>query len=120
MSSEHDNDVPASNTSTGPDEITTEEITTDETVADETVAEPAPGDEPQRSRNIGDLGDIGHPFDQTNGIVEGLDGDADDPETYNKREEDDSFVAGAPGVGGVAGAGVVGTDREHSERDPDA
>ena len=28
--------------------------------------------------NLGDLGDPAHPFDQTNGIVEGLEGDSDE------------------------------------------
>jgi hypothetical protein len=101
MSSENDNDVPASNDSTGTDDLTS-------------------NDDSVKRANIGDLGDIAHPFDQTNGIVDGLDGNADDAETFNERDSDDSFVAGAPGVGGVAGAGVVGTDRDHVENDPDA
>jgi hypothetical protein len=98
MSSEYDNDVPASNESAGTND------TSDDSV---------------KRGNIGDLGDVAHPFDQTNGIVDGLDGNADDPETYNERNDDDSFVAGAPGVGGVAGAGIVG-DRERDENDSDA
>ena len=98
MSSEYDNDVPASNDSTGADD----------------------SNDAVKRANIGDLGDVAHPFDQTNGIVDGLDGNANDAETYNERDEDDSFVAGAPGVGGVAGAGVVGTDRDGAERDSDA
>lgn len=102
MSSENDNDVPASNESAG----------TNETSNDSS-------DGAVKRASIGDLGDVAHPFDQTNGIVDGLDGNADDPETYNERNDDDSFVAGAPGVGGVAGAGVVG-DRERDENDSDA
>jgi len=98
MSSEYDNDVPASDDTNGADD------------SNDTI----------KRANIGDLGDVAHPFDQTNGIVDGLDGNADDPETFNERDEDDSFVAGAPGVGGVAGAGVVGTDADSAERDPDA
>jgi hypothetical protein len=31
--------------------------------------------------NLGDLGDPAHPFDQTNGIVEGLEGDSDEADT---------------------------------------
>lgn len=118
MSSAYDNDVPASNDTTGADEINTDQINTSpiDTDANETDAD---ADAVKRA-NIGDLGDVAHPFDQTNGIVDGLDGNADDAETYNERNEDDSFVAGAPGVGGVAGAGVVGTDRDGAERDPDA
>ena len=31
--------------------------------------------------------EISHAFDQTNGLVEGLEGDADDPEVFEKAEE---------------------------------
>ncbi|MEP6843810.1 MAG: hypothetical protein ABJA11_09825 [Pseudolysinimonas sp.] len=31
--------------------------------------------------------DVSHPFDQTNGLVDGLEGDADDPEVFDKTEE---------------------------------
>jgi hypothetical protein len=31
--------------------------------------------------------DVSRPFDQTNGIVDGLEGDADDPEVFEKTEE---------------------------------
>ncbi|GAB3616195.1 hypothetical protein GCM10027416_07520 [Okibacterium endophyticum] len=34
-------------------------------------------------RNLSSLGDPAHPFDQTNGIVEGLEGNADDPENQD-------------------------------------
>lgn len=31
--------------------------------------------------------DVSQPFDQTNGLVDGLEGDADDPEVFDKIEE---------------------------------
>lgn len=31
--------------------------------------------------------DVSRPFDQTNGIVDGLEGDADDPEVFEETEE---------------------------------
>lgn len=34
-----------------------------------------------------DAEEISHVFDQTNGIVEGLEGDADDPEVFEESEE---------------------------------
>lgn len=37
----------------------------------------AAGDTTPANKNLGDLGDVSHPFDQTNGIVDGLEGDTD-------------------------------------------
>ncbi|MHA7985248.1 hypothetical protein ACX9R5_05505 [Rathayibacter sp. CAU 1779] len=41
--------------------------------------------------------DVAHPFDQTNGIIDGLEGDADDPERVEERLGDGD-IAAAPGV----------------------
>lgn len=46
-------------------------------------------DDDQRKPDRSVLGDdVAHPFDQTNGIVEGLDGNADDPAEVEQRQED--------------------------------
>lgn len=40
----------------------------------------------ERDPNLGSLNDdVGHTFDQTNGLVDGLGGDSDDPETVSER-----------------------------------
>jgi hypothetical protein len=70
--------------------------------------------------------DVAHPFDQTNGIVEGLEGDANDPEQENRREgEDEGIVIGMP-VGaplGPQGGPFVGhlgsDDTNRPDRDAD-
>ncbi|NNC12141.1 hypothetical protein HII28_09665 [Planctomonas sp. JC2975] len=41
--------------------------------------------------------DVAHPFDQTNGIIDGLEGDADDPDRVEERLSDRDKPA-APGV----------------------
>lgn len=39
-----------------------------------------------KEQNLSALGeDASHPFDQTNGIVDGLEGNADDPEEVDRR-----------------------------------
>ncbi len=38
--------------------------------------------------NLGDLTDVSHTFDQTNGLVDGLSGDADQPEQADSAAED--------------------------------
>ncbi|SEB61210.1 hypothetical protein SAMN04489806_1283 [Paramicrobacterium humi] len=35
--------------------------------------------------NLGSLSDVGHTFDQTNGLVDGLEGNADDPDKVDER-----------------------------------
>ncbi|WP_022901158.1 hypothetical protein [Humibacter albus] len=47
----------------------------------------------ERNAGLGSLAeDAAHPFDQTNGIIDGLEGDADDPEVVEERlnESEDS------------------------------
>jgi hypothetical protein len=68
--------------------------------------------------------DTAHPFDQTNGIVEGLEGDADSPEQADRKTANDSgtgFVA-APAPGGQMPAGIVpvGTDQEPDSESDDS
>jgi hypothetical protein len=52
--------------------------------------------------------DVSHPFDQTNGIVDGLEGNADDPETMDEKLDQradgpDGRVAGIPIAGNSGG-----------------
>jgi hypothetical protein len=51
--------------------------------------------------------DVSHPFDQTNGIVDGLEGNEDDPETMDEKLDEradgpDGRVAGIP-IAGTSG-----------------
>lgn len=69
--------------------------------------------------------DAAHPFDQTNGIVDGLDGDAGSPENADDRMDDESTVPVVP-VGGSAGnrpglapAVFIGDD-QNKRRDAEA
>ncbi|KQV05154.1 hypothetical protein [Leifsonia sp. Root112D2] len=89
-----------------------EDVTAD---ADHTDA----GENTQRDKNLGALADdVAHPFDQTNGIVEGLEGDADDPE-----KQDDGFkgtgVIATPAAGGGPAGGIPIVTPVHDEPDPD-
>lgn len=62
--------------------------------------------------------DMAHPFDQTNGLVDGLEGDDDDQESVNERtngSEPDFIVGPSGGALGVVPAGSV----SHGERDDD-
>ena len=44
---------------------------------------------PDRKHGLGDLADdAAHPFDQTNGLIDGLEGDADEPEKFEERVEE--------------------------------
>jgi len=59
--------------------------------------------------------DAAHPFDQTNGIVEGLEGDADDPEQVDERLNDDGETR-MPFVAPVAGgAGLPSAPRDRGD-----
>ncbi|AYG04656.1 hypothetical protein [Gryllotalpicola protaetiae] len=62
--------------------------------------------------------DAAHPFDQTNGIVEGLEGDADSPEEADKKTENVNSTgflpAPAPGGQMLPGVVPVGTEQEAS------
>lgn len=84
-----------------------------------------------RKGNLGDLNDdIGHTFDQTNGLVDGLGGDANEPEEVNDRLDEQG--EGSTPVVAVAPGGTSGTvmpvnigdpdngDDRDEERDPDA
>jgi hypothetical protein len=54
--------------------------------------------------------DVAHPFDQTNGLVDGLEGEEDDPEKVNERANDTGadFIAGpSAGQPGVVAAGFA-------------
>ncbi|GAB2529410.1 hypothetical protein [Paramicrobacterium agarici] len=82
-----------------------------------------------RTGNLGDLTDVGHTFDQTNGLVDGLSGDADDPENVDDRvgETDATDVPVAAVAPGGTSQGAVpimidDADEEErkGERDPDA
>lgn len=85
----------------------------------------AVGDEAESGTGNEGLGalakDVAHPFDQTNGIVDGLEGDEDDPEKMDEKldhREDGSEgrVVGIPIAGmsggqpGVAPAPVFGSE----------
>jgi hypothetical protein len=86
-------------------------------------------DDDEREKHVNEpAAETAHPFDQTNGIVEGLDGDADSPEHAEERTgggEATGFLA-VPGPGAQMPAGVipVGRDAEHDDEDetddPDA
>jgi hypothetical protein len=70
------------------------------------------------------VADAAHPFDQTNGVVEGLEGDADDPEQADKKTGDGDGIAflaaPAPGSQMPGGAIPVKIDPDSdSEDDPD-
>ncbi|GAA4155531.1 hypothetical protein GCM10022286_04600 [Gryllotalpicola daejeonensis] len=81
----------------------------------------------QRENRLSDLAsDPAHPFDQTNGMVDGLDGDADAPETVDRKTGDDAdvevLVAPAPGTqmaGGVLPSVLRGKHRAESDADED-
>lgn len=63
-----------------------------------------------------------HPFDQTNGMAGGLEGDADAPEQVDKRTgqgEDGAFVAAPPPGGQMVGGVFPGVAREHGQGDAD-
>lgn len=86
----------------------------------------SPEDKDESTAKPGNLSaladDVAHPFDQTNGIVEGLEGDADDPETINaKQDRQTGIVPGAaPGVGGpVAGIPLATKEGEAEDSDSD-
>jgi hypothetical protein len=66
------------------DDVTPEDLT------------PADDDKPDRGANLGDLGDPGHMFDQTNGLVDGLEGNTDG-------SADDGATDAAGGDGGKVG-----------------
>jgi hypothetical protein len=70
----------------------------------------------EHESKLSDLADAGHIFDQTNGVVEGLEGDADTPEQVEKRTGNGSAtgVAAAPVPGTqMPGAAIpVRTDRD--------
>lgn len=53
--------------------------------------------------------DAAHPFDQTNGLVDGLEGDADDPEKAdeNTGQRDGVGFLPAPAPGGQMAGGVI-------------
>lgn len=72
--------------------------------------------------------DAAHPFDQTNGIVDGLEGDADDPEKMDEKLDDNDReragrapgfpVAGSSGgQPGVAPAPVIGRQQDRQDSD---
>ncbi|WP_066520281.1 hypothetical protein [Curtobacterium ammoniigenes] len=66
-----------------------------------------------------------HSFDQTNGVVEGLDGDADAPENANGDVGDEraAFIAApAPGAQMAPGVFPVGAEAadDETEADPDS
>ncbi|WP_022882459.1 hypothetical protein [Gryllotalpicola ginsengisoli] len=64
----------------------------------------------ERKKNLSELAsDAAHPFDQTNGIVEGLDGDADAPEHMDEKtgNRDAAPVLGAPAPGSQMPGGAV-------------
>jgi hypothetical protein len=72
--------------------------------------------EEHRSK-LSDLGDTGHLFDQTNGVVDGLDGDADSPEQVDKR----AASGDGPAVLQVPGTHLPGTDvPTRDDADPDS
>lgn len=91
----------------------------DDVTADATDAENVP----ERDKNLGALADdIAHPFDQTNGIVEGLEGDADEPENQNESATPGPGIvaAPAPGVGGAfGGVPLPGPGAKHRNSDTD-
>ena len=64
----------------------------------------------QREKNLSEsANDTAHPFDQTNGMVEGLEGDADDPEKADQRTGNGDgieFLA-APAPGSQMAGGVI-------------
>ncbi|MCX7521254.1 hypothetical protein OSC27_03050 [Microbacterium sp. STN6] len=80
-----------------------------------------PSDSPTAHGNLGDLAeDVSHPFDQTNGIVDGLDGDADDAETLNTEDDEPRLVpGGSQGLGGQAGAVPVAPADDSAGHDSD-
>jgi hypothetical protein len=67
--------------------------------------------------------DVAHPFDQTNGIVEGLEGDENDPEKADDRVGNDPQVPIAGPMGGQQGMAAVrpnaADDVDDGERSPD-
>ena len=63
----------------------------DESRNENVTGEPAP----DKDANLGDLGDVSHPFDQTNGLIDGLEGNSDgfaDPADTDaaRRDADDT------------------------------
>jgi hypothetical protein len=53
----------------------------------------------ERDANLGALAeDAAHPFDQTNGIVDGLEGNADDPDQVDERLSDQTGDGNPLGV----------------------
>jgi hypothetical protein len=59
---------------------------------------------PDKNANLSDLGDAGHPFDQTNGIVDGLEGESDgeaEASTSGTTDLDDT-LPDADGDGSIA------------------
>jgi len=61
--------------------------------------------------------DAAHPFDQTNGIVEGLEGDADDPEQVEERLDDEGATR-LPFVAPIGrGAGLPSARRGDADSD---
>lgn len=74
--------------------------------------------------------DVSHPFDQTNGIVDGLEGNEDDPETMDEKLDQradgaDGRVVGIPIAGtsggqpGVAPPPDLGNEDEKRNSDTD-
>ncbi|WP_022887014.1 hypothetical protein [Glaciibacter superstes] len=64
---------------------------------------------PDDKANLGDLGDVSHPFDQTNGIVDGLEGNSDGQAEENTSDSTKSDVdASRPGDESDEGGNVTG------------
>lgn len=74
-----------------------------------------------RDENLSALAqDVSHPFDQTNGIVDGLEGNADDPEQVDARTDGGEGVApliAPPGAGAGGGTPIVMGRREGGRAD---
>jgi hypothetical protein len=79
------------------------------------MSDTAEGTGKERDEKLSALAqDVSHPFDQTNGIVEGLEGNEDEPDQVDSRMNKDGEAAvfgTAPGVGAAVPIGI----RRHSD-----
>jgi len=78
----------------------------------------------ERETNLSELAnDPAHPFDQTNGVVDGLGGDADAPEQADRRRGngDGAAVLAAPAPGSqMPGGAIPAVAGEEPDADADA
>jgi hypothetical protein len=69
--------------------------------SDDLTPEDLTADKPDLGTNLGNLGDPGHMFDQTNGLVDGLEGNTDGFADTGDTDAADRDAAGGDDIDGV-------------------